>query len=461
MNLQDFVKLLRRRWLTMSATTLITLLVTIAVTMLQTPLYEASTRLFVSTSGSSVSDIYQGNRFSQERVVSYAELAKGETLAQRTIDRLGLDMSAADLREEIKATSKPNTVLINVDVLDKSPIRARDIANALSDEFVKLVRELETPRPGATPDARLIVEQRATIPDKPISPKKSLNLLTGLGLGMILGIAFAAIRERLDNTVKDQNALEEMTGVGVIGTIPMDKERKTSPTILFEEDNSPIAEAFRKLRTNLQFLAVDDPPHVIVLTSSVPNEGKSTTSINIALCLAEAGHDVVIVDADLRRPSVHKYLDLVGQVGLSTVLFGGIPLSDALQSTKFTRLTVLTSGASPPNPSELLGSQAAKSLIADLRRKFDYVIIDSPPVLAVTDAAILAANADGALVLAKFGVTKTDQVAHAFENLANVGANPLGAILTMVPVRGHGYGYGYGYYGAQKREGEADFRKSL
>jgi receptor protein-tyrosine kinase len=381
-------------------------------------------------------------------VLSYTELLTGTTVAQRTIDKLGLDVTAESLAKEIKASAKPDTVLIDVKVTDNSPVRARDIANALSDEFVAMVRELETPKPGAQPDARVIVEQRASIPTTPVVPRPSRNIALGLVLGLAAGIALAFTRDVVDNTVNDRETLEAITGVGVVGNIPLDKGVRNSPAISFETDNSAIAESFRKLRTNLQFLAVDHPPRVIVTTSAVPSEGKSTTSINIALALAEADNKVVLVDGDMRRPSLHKYLDLIGSVGFSTVLSGRASLSDALQETKFPNLTVLAAGPTPPNPSELLGSLTAKKVLSELRSEFDYVIVDSSPQLAVTDGALLAANADGALIIARHGQTKRDQLAHGIANLKDVGAIILGAVSTMEPVgRGGSYRYRYGYYG--------------
>ncbi|CAN1530321.1 Mrp ATPases involved in chromosome partitioning [Mycobacteriaceae bacterium] len=392
---------------------------------------------------------------SQERVQSYTQLLMGQTLAQRTIDKLSLDMTAATLAENVLATSKLNTVLITMKVLDESPVRARDIANALSDEFVVMVRELETPRPGSSPTARVVVEQRASIPAEPVSPNPVRNLALGLILGLLTGIGFAVIREQLDNTVKSQETLEEVTGAGVVGYIPFDKNIHTSPTLSFESDNSATAEAFRKLRTNLQFLAVDNPPRLIVVTSASPNEGKSTTAINIALALAEAEHNVVLVDGDLRRPSLARYLNLLGSVGFSTVLSGGAPLSDVLQRTKFSRLTLLAAGPIPPNPSELLGSLAAKRLLTDLRAEYDYVIIDSAPLLAVTDGAVLAAESDGALVAVRAGKTKREHIEHAVGMLHDVGAPLLGAVLTMMPTRGSGaYRYNHYYYGGGYGDGK-------
>lgn len=448
MKLQDFFSLLRSGWLAICLVTLVSVAVAIGITLLTTPLYEASTRLFVSSAASaSVAETYQGNRLSQERVISYAELLEGRTLAQRTIDKLQLGTSSQQLSENIAATAKPDTVLIDVTVLDKSPVQARDIANTLSEEFVAMVRELETPEDGTRPDARVVIEQRATIPEAPVIPKPARNIAIGLALGLLLGMGLAVLRDLLDNTVKDRDVLEETTGAGTVGSVPLDKERRRQPAISFDSDHSAIAEAFRKIRTNLQFLAVDHPPRVIVLTSSMPHEGKSTTAINIALALAEAEHNVILVDGDMRRPMSHKYLDLVGSVGFSTVLSGQVSLNEALQKTRFPGLTVLTAGTVPPNPSELLGSHAAKRLLNELRERFDYVIIDSTPLLAVTDAAILAAAADGVLIMARYGQTKREQLTQAVKSLEGVSAPLLGAVFTMVPIRGNS-SYSYSYYGS-------------
>jgi receptor protein-tyrosine kinase len=398
----------------------------------------------------SATELYQGNRLSQERVISYLDLLMGETLARRTIDKLGLDMSPEALQEHVKATAKRDTVLIKVAVLDQSPVRARDIANALSDEFVAMVRELETPEDAVRPDARVVVEQRASIPANPVIPNTARNIGIGLTLGVVLGIGLAVLRGLLDNTVKDRGTIEEITGTGLVGSIPFDKDRRKEPAISFDNDNSSIAEAFRKLRTNLQFLAVDNPPRVIVVTSSMPDEGKTTTAINIALALAEAEHNVVLVGGDMRRPMLEQYLNVISEVGFSTVLAGRASVNDVLQKTRFPRLSVIASGAIPPNPSELLGSLAAQKVLGELRTNFDYVIVDSSPLLAVTDAAVLAANSDGVLVIARFGQTKCEQLAHAVGSLEDVGAQLLGAVFTMMPVRGStSYSY-YGTYGTQQ-----------
>jgi receptor protein-tyrosine kinase len=414
----------------------------VALTLLTTPLYQASTRLVVSSNSS---DVYAGTLSSQQRVVSYAKLLTGETLAQRTIDKLHLDMSADELRARVKASAAPVTVLIDVSVHDPSPVKARDIANALSDEFVVMVREIETPEEGGKPGARVVVEQHASLPTKPVIPNTTRNVSIGLALGLLLGIGLAVLRDRFDHTIKDQEILEQTSGVGVVANIPFDKDLQKDPAISFAEDRSPTAEVFRELRTNLSYLEVDDPPRVLVVTSSVPREGKTTTAINIALALAEAEHNVVLVDGDLRWPKLDTYLNLIGSIGFSTVLAGRALLHEVLQKTNVPGLTVLTSGAIPRNPSALLGSLATKKVLSEMRSGFDYVIVDSSPLLPVTDAAILAAAADGVLVVVHFAETKREQVTHAVGNLRKVEARILGAVLTMVPARGNVYGV-YNYY---------------
>ncbi|EOM75961.1 protein-tyrosine kinase [Rhodococcus rhodnii LMG 5362] len=414
MEIQDYLRILQARWKIIAITTVVAVLGALGASLLATPVYQASARLFVSTSaGSSVNEIYQGNLFSQQRVTSYTQLITGETLAQRTIDRLGIDANAAELASQVTATSAPDTVLIDLDVQDASPERARDIANAMSDEFVVMVRELETPEFGGAPAARVVVEQRADTPAAPVSPKTTRNLALGFAVGLLLGIAFAVLRDRLDNTVKDRRTVEEITGTAMIGTVPFDKERLTTQPIDFASGNSVSAESFRELRTNLQFLEVDNPPRVIVVTSSLPGEGKTTTAINLALVLAESGKRVCLVEGDLRKPRVSTYMGIMGSAGLSSVLAGRADLEDVLQDAGHSGMQVLASGPIPPNPSELLGSDTARQVLATLRAEFDYVVVDASPLLPVTDAAVLSAMADGALLVARHGETKKEQLARA------------------------------------------------
>ncbi|MEO7079438.1 MAG: Wzz/FepE/Etk N-terminal domain-containing protein, partial [Rhodococcus sp. (in: high G+C Gram-positive bacteria)] len=357
MEIQDYLQILRTRWMIIVVTVAVAILGALAASLLTTPTYQSCSRVFVSTSGgSTVGESYQGNLFAQQRVASYSELVTGETLAARTIDELGLNITPAELAANVTATSTPDTVLLDTCVVDTNPGTARDIANSLGTQLTTLVRELETPEDGGAPASSVRVVEQAQESASPVSPKTTRNLALGAAVGLLLGIALAVLRDRLDNTIKTRKKLEAAANTALVGTIPYDKAFKESSIVSFGATHSVSAEGFRELRTNLQFLEVDHPPRVIVVTSAVPAEGKTTVAVNLALALAEAGHRVVLVEGDLRRPRVSKYLGLIGSVGLSTVLAGQADITDVLQPSSYEGLEVLASGPLPPNPSELLGS---------------------------------------------------------------------------------------------------------
>lgn len=430
---QDFARILRTRWTVVCATVVIAVLGALAYSLLATPQYQASTRLFVSsTSGGSATETNDGSLFAQRQVLSYIPLLKGGLLAQRTIDKLNLDMSAAELQQKVEASAPTDTVLIDVAVLDSSPTRARDIANTLSDEFTVMAAGLSTPNLGSTPAARVIVQQRADIPGSPVTPEKSRILGIAIVLGGVFGIIIAIIRDRFDGRIKTSDNVEKATGVGLVGDIPFDKNLQKSPLISFDNDNSKIAEAFRELRVNVKFLEVSDGPRVLLVASAMPDEGRTTTAINLALALAHADYNVVLVDGDLRRPRVAACFGIAEEVGFSTVLSGGATLTEALHETEFPRLTALPSGPVPANPSELLGSHTAGDVLNRLSVQFDYVIVDSPSLL-VTDAAILAAGCQGVLIIVRAGHTRRKQLSTAMNTLRRAGAPLLGAVLTMTP----------------------------
>ncbi|SNT30515.1 polysaccharide biosynthesis tyrosine autokinase [Rhodococcoides kyotonense] len=447
MEIQDYLKILKTRWMIIVVTVAVAILGSLAVSLITTPTYQACSRVFVSTSGgSSVSETYQGNLFSQQRVASYSELVTGETLAARVIDDLGLTTTPSALAATTTAKSTPDTVLLDICNTGTDAAIVRDVANSMATQLTTLVRELETPEDGGSPTAGVRLVEQAQTPSTPVSPKTKRNLALGAAVGLLLGIALAVLRDRLDNTIKDRKTLEKSAKSSLVGNIPYDKNLKDTSIVSFGAGHSSSAEAFRELRTNLQFLEVDNPPRVIVVTSAVPSEGKTTVAINLSLALAEAGHHVALVEGDLRRPRVSKYLGLIGSVGLSTVLAGQAGLDDVLQPSKFVGLEVLASGPLPPNPSELLGSEASRRVIDDLRGRFDYVIVDGAPLLPVTDSALLTTHSDGALVIARHGHTAEAELERATGNLTTIGAHILGAVFTMTPGSGRRGGDSYAYY---------------
>ncbi|MCZ2846582.1 polysaccharide biosynthesis tyrosine autokinase [Modestobacter sp. VKM Ac-2978] len=423
--------------------------VALAISLLQTPLYTSDTQLFVSTTDStSTSDVFTGSQFSQQRVTSYAQLLTGEELAARVIDRLDLDVTAAELTAGITATAVTDTVLINVSVTHPSPERTQQIAATLGAEFIAFVGELETPEAGPSP-VRVAVTDSPEVPTVPSSPQTARNVALGLLVGLLIGAALAIARVRLDRSVRDAEEAAELAGAPVIGVILRDEALVKEHTI-DQGSSSRTAEAYRQLRTNLQFLNVDEPPKAIMISSAVPSEGKTTVAVNLALALAEAGRSVTLVEGDLRRPRVTRYLGMVGGAGLTNILSGSAELEDVLQPYGDGDLKVIAAGPTPPNPSELLASSHMFTLIDDLRAKNDFVLIDAPPLLPVADASGLAVIVDGVVLSTRYGSTRKEQLQQARATLDRVGARTLGIILNIVPPKAevssaYGYGYNYGY----------------
>lgn len=432
MTFQDFTRILRTRWKIICGVFLIAVLGAVGYLLLAAPQYQATTRLFVSTTSDGTNtQTNDGGLFAQRRVLSYTQLLQGGLLAQRTIDKLGLDMTAAELQAEITAVAPTDTVLIDVTVQDSSPTRARDIANTLSDEFVVMAAALETPDLGARPNAQIVVQQRAGVPEDPVSPKKARTLGVAGVVGLLLGVLAALVRDRLDPTVRRPEMVESATGVGVVGEIPVEAGHGDGPVVAFGRDDATVADAFRELRTNLQSLEVEPGPRVLLVASSVAGEGRTTTAVNLALALAEADHSVVVVDTDLRRPRVASCLDVPAEVGVSTVLGGGAELSAALQQTRYAGVSVLAAGEVPANPTEVLGTQRFRNLLEQLSSRFDYVVLDSPP-LEVKDAAILSAAVQGVLLVVRYGHSARKQLAATVATLKRAGAPLVGAVV-MVP----------------------------
>lgn len=446
MELRDYLNILRRRWILVLATTTICVLAAIGLTAAATPMYASDARLFVSTSqSSSTSDLAQGGQFSVQRVQSYADLIKSRDLAAQVLDDTNVRLTADELIGRVSASVVPETVNLELRVVDPNPKQARLLAQAYAEGMTDLVRQLETPSGESTSPIKVTIVDAASEPGGAVSPNSVRNVGVGLILGLLLGIGIAVLRDVLDTTVKEQADLEHATSAPLLGTIAFDQGAKSRPLITELASHAPRVEAFRVLRTNMQFIDVDAAEKVFVITSALPGEGKTTTAANLALTLAQAGQRTLLIECDLRRPKATAALGLDNAVGVTTVLVGKVSVGDAIQKHEGSDLHVLGSGAVPPNPAELLQSKAMADLLEEVRRQYDVVVIDAPPLLPVTDAALLAAQADGAVLIARYGKTTKDQLAGAVERLAQVDAKPVGVVLNMVPAKSRGYGYGYGY----------------
>ncbi len=389
-------------------------------------------------------------------------------------------------RQTVAQTTPSNEATLSATTTD--PERAKDefslgrraaINEELYQVLLKKLQELNVT--GATANFNVRVIEPAKVPGKPVRPNKRLNLLIGILMGSVMGIGMAFFREYLDTTIKTVDELKNNFKLTVLGLIPTIGESKPKTTLEIakerlrknrkesvavekneikdelsyqvhrlasaEELKAPVAEAYRTLRTNLQFTQLDRPLQTLLVTSSIRGEGKTTTSVNLSIIMAQTGKKVLLVDTDLRRPRIHKAFSTGREIGLTNLLMGEMILEDVLIPADVPNLHILPSGPLPPNPAELVATDRMKSLIKYMTSKYDLVIFDSPPLVAVTDAALLATEVDGLLLVVEAGALPRELLKQGLDRLSNVKATILGAVLNNVNLqKGSYYYYYYHYY---------------
>ena len=456
MTLRAYLRIFRERWKLILIIFVVAIGIALGVTAVTPKSYQATTQLYVASNLSGdASTQYQQQISAQTIVGTLAQIVNNDTTADDVINDLHLTISKAVLKSKITADATPSTSLLNIHVTDADPSVAAAIANSVAKHFTTYAEQINpldqrtaTGGTASVPSSStltLSVTSPATAPSKPSSPNTVLNLALGIVLGLLLGAGCAVGRDVLDNRIKDPDKLSEVAKAPVMGVVVDDPKTDRHPIATRAGNRNIRAENFRQLRANLQFANVDNHPRVIAITSSVSTEGKTTVAINLASTLAEAGFSVCLVDADLRRPSVAKVLGLVSPVGLTSVLIHQIELGEVLQHAG-SSLYVLTSGPTPPNPSEVLASSYVRDVIRSLLDKVDYVIIDTAPLLPVADGSEVAALADGTLLVARQGLTTDNNIKRAVATLGRVDAKLLGVVLNRMPLRRNQNEYGYTYY---------------
>lgn len=460
--LRDYLRVLRAHWAGVLAFFVAGIAVAAVWSLLQPRVYTADASGYVAAQGATdLGTSMVGDQLAQSKVKSYLDIGTWRAVAEYAIADLHLDTTPESLVKQVSVTNPTNTVIIQVSASAATPEAARDLAEVWIRGIVKQVEQIEGGN-GKTPPVTVIPGDSARLPTSPSSPNGKLNLALGALAGLLLGVGYAVVRDRMDQHLRSAEQVEQATGMAVVGHLPLESSLSSHLSVLPVADARgrgrfvALAEAFRGLRTNLQYMSVDDPPRAIVVTSPLPGDGKSFTAANLALTIAASGRRVVLVDGDLRRPMIASLFELPNDAGLSDVLAGRVAAADVLQPADPTYpLEVLAAGPVPPNPSEILGSERMRQLIAELG-KDALVIIDSPPVLPVTDAAVLSTRADGALLVVSTGRTTFDQLEAALELLDKARAKPLGIVLNRVPTSGAGavrYGYQYrgDYYSSSHR----------
>ena len=390
---------------------------------------------------------------------TYAKLISATPVYQKLI-AAGIPRTEDQLAGEITAKTDTITTLIDITVKDPDPAVTQSIAQNVVPAFNASLQELQSRV--ATPASR--TQRLDTLvpwqvpsrpPTTPVSPKPLLNVLIALAAGIGLGVGFAFLLEYLDNTVKSEMDVRLRLDQTLLGPV-IYKPTKKRPSVqhatqeevalvTVTQPKEPVSEAYRAIRTNLLFTATDKPLRTLVVTSAIPGEGKTSTACNLAVVMAQAGNRVVLVDADFRRPELHKVFHK-SNVGLGNLILGDLAEEDLVLKTQVPNLSVVCSGPTPPNPSELLGSIRMQGVMDRLRQIADVVIFDTPPVGVVTDATVLAARVDGVVLVVERGRTDVHNIQRAIDKLTAVRANLLGVILNKVKVsQASEYDY-YRYY---------------
>ena len=437
----------------------------------QDPIYEAKATILVQFRGSSLSAGFSDFRRSEELASTYRRLATAKPFFEAARQNRGDALSGVSLESAISASTQSNPPVLEFKAKHRDPEVAAATAQIVSEEFIDYAIEqrlsefarLRTAAAaqGISSGEDLIAAQLAAVdslsllesvetPGSPVVPKTRLNIALGAVLGLILAVAGSLLLDNMRDTVRFPDQLSRRFGVNSLGSIFRWSQRDTSgnPLVLLTAPTSSYAEAFRQIRANLQFATANRANRILLVASPGPEEGKSTVISNLAVAIAHTGKRVVTIDGDLRRPTVHKLFDNVNrEPGLSNYLADvDAKLSNLIQTTEVEGVDVISGGPCPPNPSELLGSPKMAAMLEQLSQQYDAVLLDSPPVLLVADASIMASQVDGVVVVVDGFNTRSSSLKAAIETLRKTNVDILGVVTNKLKPSRFGYGYIYPYH---------------
>jgi polysaccharide biosynthesis transport protein len=406
-----------------------------------TPQYEASTTMMVVRPTDNSQLVFQDVQLNRQLVGTYREITRSRRVLELVIAELSLPVDVEDLRDTVEVEAVRDTELIVVKVTDPDPELARDIANGIARVFMEQISVIMQVENVSVVDA-------AAIPLEPVSPRKLLNTVVAFAVGLFAAFGLAFLAEYLDRSIKDPQEAQAVLGTAVMGVIP----RVPGERLFASSDpRSPASEAFRTMRTNIQYMGIDHQMRVLLVTGVNPSCGKSTVSANLAVTIAQTGARVLLIDADLRKPTQHEIFGIAAEPGLTGLMVNdSLAVEGVIVSSEHDNLDLLSSGHIPPYPAELLASEKMAALLERLAGQYDYLVIDSPPVIAVTDAAVLSKLVDGVLFVLDHGRVTREEASAAFEQLKNVQARIIGLVLNNVPFSNSYYNGYLSYYGSEE-----------
>jgi Mrp family chromosome partitioning ATPase/capsular polysaccharide biosynthesis protein len=522
--LEDYLRIVKDRAWIIVVTVVVLFLIAYLTSIRTTPLYSASAELVYEKNAMDTAVFgYEilGYDYDRARTIetAIAAINRNASIAEGVKAQLGSTDDARRFSGMVSTSASADTDLVTVSAASTDANEAAAVADAFADQFIVYRKNMAR---ALVAEARVLIKdqldslssidrqsqtglqlqdkyeslqileamqngdftviRQASVPGAPYTPQTQRSVVLALVAGLVLGVGLAFLVEYLDKRIKDEKTLEQISGLPVLASIPVvgkgwkgdKKGRRSAEAVGFERSGSGLLEAFRTLRSTLQYFDVEDNLRTIVVTSGLPQEGKTVTTVNLAISLALSGKRVVVLEADLRRPMMHEYLNLENNVGLSSVLAGKSSVAGALQlvlmdpfipaSTRKDQgdpdpvvlrknLYCVTSGPLPPNPAELLGSARMAHTIAELNQMADYVLIDTPPMLPVSDALTLARHADAVILTARLHSTTRGEMEEVRELITRSGVRAIGVVAEGVKTkrsyyykRRYGYGYGYGYH---------------
>lgn len=426
MEIQTYFSILwRRKWIIFITTTLTFIVATVG-TLLITPEYKATATLRVATTNDSVS--YGDLLYAQRLMNTFPAIVKSGPVLTKLRQQLNIEKVPS-----IKVAFPLDSELMNITVIGEDPELAAQVANLLANLLMSEVRQMRTGR-----NAAVSLIDAATAPKSPTSPRAIFNIGLGVIVGLAGGLGLAFLFENVDTTLYSTKQIEMATEWPIIAHIPQVNSNQVTS---FGNGTTPQGEALRYLRTNIFTPLHETSLQTLMITSAEPREGKSTITANLASTIALGKQNVVVVDADMRLPTLHQIFKLPNQSGLSTVLSEEATLSDALQKSEVPCLSILTSGPLPNNPAELLSSSRMAAVIQQLKQQFDVILLDTPALLPVTDAAILTAIADGIVFIIGRTQSRKESIDAAHRQLANVNDKLVGVVVNRAQRN-----YRYDYY---------------
>jgi non-specific protein-tyrosine kinase len=379
--------------------------------------------------------------------------------AQAEEERVFIATQLREIKRQIETAQKTLTNLTSQAALEGDPVKLNDLNTRISGlqtkitDWQKNYASLSALQNSGS-NLFLTILAPAKVPDTPISPNIPQNVLFAALAGLVLAGGAILLLEYLDDTIKDTDDVQRVLGISTLGAITRitNIRQPSDHLITSKHPRSPISEAYRVLRTNLRFSGIENPTGALMVTSAGPGEGKTTTAANLAVAMAQSGRRVVLIDTDLRRPTIHKVFGLTNDTGLSSLFLGDAPtVASVLQPTAIESLQVITSGPLPPNPAEVLDSHLMQQTLQELRAQSDMVILDSPPVLAVADASILGSHCSGAILVIDTGHARSDASRRALQTLKQTNTKVLGAVLNKLSTRRASGYYSYYYYSSKDK----------